>query len=103
MEHAVKIPGAFAHYLEGTSDLNEEPHPHSVALRESWAQAVWRRVGNADQVELTASVEALALVLDHARFVALMSRTDGEWERSEIRGAKAVVERLTPICAAPRS
>ena len=95
----VTIPGAFAHYLEGTSDLSDAPDPDAVALRQAWAAATWRAFGQADAIVVTAGYGPLWLLLGHAEFVANMSRADGEWSRAEIRGAQAAAKRLKAAMA----
>lgn len=95
----VVIPGAFAHYLDGTGDLSDAPGEDAVALRKAWANAPTRRFGRNEAVVLTAGYGPLWLLLGHAEFVAAQSRADGEWSRAEIRGADTCLARLKKAMA----
>lgn len=95
----VTIPGAFAHWLEGTGDLSDEPSADSVELRRAWADGRWRVFGQADAMVITAGYGPLWVLLGHAEFVAAQSRADGEWSRAEIRGAQTSVDRLNAALA----
>src|SRR4029079_2090765 len=95
----VTIPGAFAHYLEGTSDLSDAPDADAVDLRQAGEAAKWRFFGQADAIVVTAGYGPLWLLLGHAEFVAAMSRADGEWSRAEIRGARTAVARIKAAMA----
>lgn len=90
----VLIPGAFADYLEGTSDLTDEPHPDSAELRRAWDAGVRHTRGRSYTLALTTGRHQLELVLDHAELVASQSARDGEWRPAELQGARLAVVRV---------
>lgn len=94
--HVLTIAGAFADYLEGTSDLQDPADPDAVMLRDLWNAAAHRKVSRSRRIVLAVPTVQLDMIDFHAE-ILLNIASGGDVSRSETQAARSVRSQIRKI------